>query len=384
MYIFTPYSRHCIIEDDFKIVKKSLKSNYLTNGKYLLSFENKFRKYVGSKYSVACSNGTAGIYIAYKSLNLNKTSVIIIPAINFLAAFNMANFVGSKIYLADVDPDSGQMTPATLIECIKKNNLKKIDLVVTMYNGGCPLNANKIFTLKKKYKFKILEDACHALGTNYIDTKSKVGSCRFSDICVFSFHPQKTITTGEGGMVTTNSKEFFRKMLIFRNHGIERKINTKNYFNWKYTLKNPSFNFRLSEINCALGYSQLKRVNSFIKKRRKIAKIYNLFFSKNINIALQFFKDNLNYSAWHLYFIKIKKTSKIKRDNLMQKLFRKGILTQVHYIPIFLQPKYAKLKKNNQFKGAMEFYKQTLSIPIYPNLSIKKVKSISNIINKST
>ena len=145
----TPYSRHSIFKNDFQIVKKSMRSDHLTNGDYLKKFEQKFRKFVGSKYSVACSNGTAGIFIAYKSLNLKKNSVVIIPAINFLAAFNMANFLKCKIFIADVDKNSGQMTPDGLINCIRKNKLKKIDLVVTMYNGGCPLNAKEFFRLKK-------------------------------------------------------------------------------------------------------------------------------------------------------------------------------------------------------------------------------------------
>ena len=380
----TPYSRHSIFKNDFQIVKKSMRSDHLTNGDYLKKFEQKFRKFVGSKYSVACSNGTAGIFIAYKSLNLKKNSVVIIPAINFLAAFNMANFLKCKIFIADVDKNSGQMTPDGLINCIRKNKLKKIDLVVTMYNGGCPLNAKEFFRLKKKYKFKILEDACHALGANYINTKNKIGSCKFSDICVFSFHPQKTITTGEGGMITTNSKKCLRNMLIFRNHGIERKKNTKSNFNWKYIMKDPSFNFRLSELNCALGFSQLDKIPLFVKKRKEIAKIYNKIFEKNKCIKTLPQKHLKLSNAWHLYFIQINKLSKINRDTLMQKLYKRGILTQVHYIPIFLQPKYFKLKKKEKFVGAMNFFKDTVSIPIYPKLSLKEVKNIGDLINKLT
>ncbi len=380
----TPYSRHYLFKKDFRIVKKSMQSDYLTNGSYLINFENKFKKFVGSKYSVACSNGTAGIYIAYKSLNLKKDSVVIIPAINFLAAFNMANFLDCKIFIADVDENTGQMTPSGLLNCIKKNKLKKIDLVVTMYNGGCPLNAKEFFKLKKKFKFKILEDACHALGANYINTKSRVGSCKFSDICVFSFHPQKTITTGEGGMVTTNNKKYFKQMLIHRNHGIERKSSTKRYFNWRYVVKNPSFNFRLSELNCALGFAQLDKVSLFIKKRVEIAKIYNKIFESNKCIEKFPQKYSKLSNAWHLYFIKIKKSSKIKRDILMQKLYRKGILSQVHYIPIFLQPKYVKLKKQDKFIGAMKFFNETISIPIYPKLSLREVRKIGSVVNKLT
>lgn len=378
---YIPYSKQTISKKDIKLVNKSLHSNFLTGGKYLNILEKKFNKYVGSKYALACSSGTSAIFIAFKTLGLNEKSKVVIPAINFLASFNIADILKSKIYIADVDENTGQMTPRTLSDCIKKNKLKKIDLVITMYNGGCPLNAEEFFKLKKKYKFKILEDACHALGANYINSlKYKVGSCKFSDMCVFSLHPQKTITSGEGGIITTNKKKYYKKILIFRNHGIERKNNTKSFFHWKYIVNHSSFNFRLSEINCALAISQLNRINLFLKNRKKIAKQYEILFKKNKNIILPFEHHKFN-NAWHLFFLQIKKTSVFKRDRLIQWLYRKNILTQVHYIPIFYQPKYKYLKKNGRFAGAVTFFKRTISIPIFPELSYKKVKYISKQIN---
>jgi|TARA_Y100000389_G_scaffold102412_1_gene99240 dTDP-4-amino-4,6-dideoxygalactose transaminase len=381
---FIPYSRHYITQKDINIVKKSLQSDYLTNGYYLELFEKKIKNFTGSKYSVACSNGTAGIFMAYKALNLNKNSIIIIPAINFLAAFNMAAFLNSKIYIADIDSETGQMTPENVVDCLKKNNLKKVDLVVTMYNGGCPLNAEGFFKLKKKYKFQLMEDACHALGAKYTHTqKHKIGSCRYADICVFSLHPQKTISSGEGGIVTTNNEKIYKRLKKFRNHGMERNISTKKKFHWKYSIKEPSFNFRLSEINCALACSQLNKISFLLKERKKIAEIYIKLFKENKNLVIpnHYFKYN---SAWHLFFIHIKKTSKISRDKLIQKLYKNNILTQVHYIPIFLQPKYRYLKRKFNFLGSKKFYSETISLPIFPNLSLKKVKLIAKIVNKHT
>ena len=379
-----PYSRHMIDIKDIDYVKKSLLADNLTNGKFLNLLENKLKKYVKSKHAVACSNGTAGIYISYKAIGIKKNSVIIIPSINFLAAFNMATILGAKIFLADVDSSSGQMSPLDLENCIKKNKLKKIDLVVTMYNGGCPLHARKFFELKKKYKFKILEDACHALGASYDNhINDKVGCCKYSDISVFSLHPQKTITAGEGGAVTTNNNLYYKKLLLFRNHGIIRKKSNKNFYFWKYIVKEPSFNFRLSEINCALAFSQLNKITSFVKKREKIAKAYLYFFKNNKNIVFPNYYNNCN-SAWHLFFVKLKNNSKIKRDKLIQFLYKKKIFTQVHYIPIFFQPKFKKLRRNYKFDGAKSFYNKTLSIPIFPKLSLLKVKKIAYEINKLT
>jgi UDP-4-amino-4,6-dideoxy-N-acetyl-beta-L-altrosamine transaminase len=381
---YLSYGKQKISEDDVKAVVNTLKSNFLTSGPKVNEFEEKFKNFVGSKYSVCCTNGTSALHIAFKAINLVSGDNIILPSINFIAAANMAKNLGAKIFLADVDPLTGQMTPENLLECVKKNNIKKVKAICTMYNGGLPLNAEKFFKIKKKLKCYLIEDACHALGGKYSLQKNiKVGSCKFSDISIFSFHPLKSITSGEGGMLTTNNIKFKNFAEKFRNHGIEKKIK-KNKNNWSYEIVHTGFNYRLTDIQCALGISQLKKLNNFIYKRNKIAKIYNNLFKKNHLIIKNTNKNNQDIkSAWHLYIININfKKLNISKEKFIQILHSKNIGVQIHYIPTFLQPNFKNLKKNKvKFKGAKSFFKSALSLPIYQSLNEREVKEIAKIIN---
>ena len=222
---FIPYGRQSIDKSDIQSVTKALKSKYLTTGPLTRVFEQKFKNYVSSKHAVTCSSGTSALHLALLSINVKKGDVVILPVINFIASINMTHILGAKIYFADVNKFDGQMTPETLQMCIKQNNLKKIKAVVTMYNGGCPNNAKEFFKLKKKYNFFLIEDACHALGAKYDNsTNSRVGSCKYSDLATFSLHPIKSITTGEGGIISTNKKDLFKKINLLKNHGIFKKI----------------------------------------------------------------------------------------------------------------------------------------------------------------
>ena len=380
------YGKQKISKDDVKAVVKTLNSNFLTSGPKVKEFEKKFKNFVGSKYSVSCTNGTSALHIAFKAINLCNGDNIILPSINFIAAANMAKNLGAEIFLADVDPLTGQMTPENLLECIKKNNIKKVKAVCTMYNGGLPLNADKFFKIKKKLKCYLIEDACHALGAKYSLKKNvKVGSCKFSDISTFSFHPVKSITSGEGGMLTTNNLKFKNFAEKFRNHGIEKKIEKKRN-NWSYEVVHSGFNYRLSDLQCALGISQLKKLNNFVNKRKQISKIYNKLF-KNNHLIIK--STNKNYqdiqSAWHLYIININfKKMNISKEKLIQTLHSKNIGVQVHYIPTFFQPNFKDLKKNKvKFKGAKSFFKSALSLPIYQSLKDQEVKKIAKIINST-
>ena len=219
-----PYGKQTISEKDTKNVLKTIRSEFLTTGPTTKIFEEKFSERVGSKFAISCSSGTSALHLCFMSINLKKKDVVILPVINFIASINMSHIMGARIFFADVDKKTGQMTPKTLEKCIKINKINKIKAVVTMYNGGNPNNAREFFKIKKKYKFILIEDACHSLGGKYAISKNlKVGSCKFSDLTTFSLHPVKSITTGEGGMITTNDKKLQKKILILRNHGILRK-----------------------------------------------------------------------------------------------------------------------------------------------------------------
>ena len=224
--INTPYGRQYIDKSDIKAVSKTLKNNIITNGEQSKNFELKLNKYLGSKYSVVCNSGTSGLYLAMLSIGIKENDVVIMPSVNFVASFNVAKTLGAKVYLCDIDYRTGQATPDDIENCCKRFKLKKVKAIIVMYLGGYPQNVENFYKLKKKYKSFIIEDACHAFGSYYIHRGKKinVGSCKHADLSVFSFHPLKTITTGEGGAVTTNSKKLSERLLILRSLGIKKKI----------------------------------------------------------------------------------------------------------------------------------------------------------------
>ena len=203
-----PYGRQYIDKKDLSAVQQSLRNEKITTGAYVEKFEKKINQFLKCKYSVSCNSGTSALFLAFKAIDLNKNDKVIMPSINFISSYNIAKVFGAQIFLADVDKSTGQMTPDDIEDCCKKFKLKNVKALVVMYNGGYPQNADKFFKLKKKYGFKIIEDACHALGAEYVFKKKiyKIGSCKHSDISTFSFHPLKTITTGEGGLITSNKK----------------------------------------------------------------------------------------------------------------------------------------------------------------------------------
>ena len=249
-----------------------------------------------------------------------------------------------------------------------------------MYLGWNPDNIKNFYYLKKKYNFYLLEDACHALGSSYIYNGKiyNVGSCIHSDICIFSLHPLKTITSGEGGIVATNNLDIFNSLIKLKNNGIDRKDYKKkiNFPHWLYDIKYPGLNYRLSDINCSLGYSQLKKINKFISKRKKIAKKYIKFFNKFSNIINYRSFESGKYSSWHLFIILIdfEKINK-KKGDLLNYLLKNNIIAQQHYIPIYKYSFYKSLSKK-KFDGAEKYYKKTVSLPIYFNLTIKQVDYI--------
>ena len=286
-----------------KLTGKEKQSARRMKAKQVASRNRQKTKYLKSKYSFTCSSGTAAIHLAFLSIGLKKGDNIIMPAVNFIAAYNLAKIMGANIFLADVDPVTGQMTSKNLTNCIKKNKIKRIKAFLTMYLGGHPENIVKFYELKNFFKCFYIEDACHALGAEYKfkNKMYKVGSCKHCDISTFSLHPLKTITTGEGGIITTGKKEISKKISLLRSHGL---LKNKKFY-WKYNSNFPGLNYRLSDINSALGISQLKKITSFLKKRSDIAKRYSLGFEKYKNyISLPSYNDK-SKSSWHLFLIAI-------------------------------------------------------------------------------
>ena len=374
-----PYGKQFIDKKDIRMVANSLTNDLITTGPYVKKFENKLNNFFKSKYSFACSSGTAAIHLAMLSINLKPNDVILMPAVNFIASYNIAKILNLKVYLVDVDEFRGQITPNKVLECIKDNKLSKIKALLVMFHGGYPEHIKEFYDIKKKYNFYIIEDACHALGSKYKYNKKlfKVGSCKHSDISTFSLHPVKTLTTGEGGVITTNNPKIAKNITLFRSHGMIR--NKKKY--WNYDIISHGFNYRISDINCALGLSQLKKINFFLEKRDKIFKKYFKSFKNfNVNLKLPQYSKNI-YPSFHLFLIHIL-FNKLKnsKDHFLKYLNDNNITGQYHYIPIYKFSVYS--DKKITLKGAEKYYKNTVSIPIFVNLNMKNqnkiIKTIKN------
>lgn len=374
------YGRQNISVKDIKNVKLALNSEIITTGNYVRKFEDSLKKYFNSKFVLTCSSGTAALHLAIQSIGIKKNDNVIIPIINFSALSNILFLQGkAKVHFADVDPQTGQVTPQTITQCIKKNNIKKVKAIFTMYLSGSPNNIVQFYRLKKRLNCLLIEDACHALGASYKFNKNKyrVGSAKHADISTFSFHPVKSITTGEGGAISFNKKSIYQFSKILRSHGIIRK--NKKY--WDYNIKVPGLNYRLSDINCSLGLSQLNRLKEFIKKRRYLVSLYKKYLGDIKNIKISNI-DHLNFSSWHLLILLFDFT-KIKKDrkNLINYLNKQNIYPQIHYIPLYNFSFYKFIKKKD-FPNAEKFYKNCLSLPIHTKLAIKDVRIISNHVKK--
>ena len=367
-----PYGRQYIDKKDLSAVQQSLRNEKITTGAYVEKFEKKINQFLKCKYSVSCNSGTSALFLAFKAIDLNKNDKVIMPSINFISSYNIAKLFGAQIFLADVDKSTGQMTPDDIEECCKKFKLKNVKALVVMYNGGYPQNADKFFKLKKKYGFKIIEDACHALGAEYVFKKKiyKIGSCKHSDISTFSFHPLKTITTGEGGAFTTNDKKLYKRAELFRSHGILRnKIK-----HWTYKINNAGFNYRLSELNCALGVSQLENINQILSKREKLKRLYISKF-KSLKNIIKLPKYEKCISSNHLFLILINfKKIKSSKNKFFLFMKNKGIYLQQHYIPIYKLISHKIAKKN--FPNTEKYFEQSVSLPIHFDISVKDINKV--------
>lgn len=389
---FFYYGKHYLDNNDVKNLVKTAKSGYLTQGPKILQSEKIIAKYVGAKYAVAVSSCTAGLHLAAKVLGASHNKNILTSPISFVATSNSAFYCGAKPFFSDIDNETINLDPLKLSSTYVKKN--KIKIIIPVHFGGLPSDMEKISYFAKKNNLKVIEDAAHALGSTYIN-KQKVGSCEFSDITVFSFHPVKIIAAGEGGMITTNSEYYYNQLMRYRTHGISQK--PKKLFNkkfgydgnqknlWFYEMVDLGYHYRQTDLHSSLIVSQMEKIESFLKRRSEIANKYDLAFSKNPNIEIVQ-KKFRNLSAKHLYIVKINfKKIKKSRNLLMRQLLDHNIQTQVHYIPIPIHPYYWKLGYNlSNLPNSKNYYNLCLSLPIHYNLKNNELNYIINSVNELT
>lgn len=372
---FIPYGRQFIDEEDIQSVVEVLKSDFITQGPIVKSFAENLSNKLNCKYATATNSATSALQIAYLSLGLSKNDILWTSPNTFVATTNAALHCGAKVDFIDIDPDTYNIDLNKLKEKLEiarnKNQLPKIITFVHFAGHSCPME--EIYNLSLIYSFKIVEDASHAVGSFY--REYAVGSCKFSDITVLSFHPVKIITTGEGGVATTNNPKLHEIMSSLVSHGVERR---NSYLKddqideiWNYEQFRLGFNFRITDIQAALGLSQLKKLDKFVEKRNFIAEKYNEAF-KDLPIKIPFVsKDNL--SSFHLYPIRVNSKN---RKNLYESLLKENIMVNLHYIPVYRHHYYQKMGFPKGYCPEAELYfKEVISLPIFPSL-IKKDQEI--------
>lgn len=383
-----PYGKQEILESDIKAVVETLKSPLITQGPKVKAFEEAIAQKTKAHYALAFNSATSALHCAVLALGFKKKDWLWSTPISFVASTNCALYCGGRVDFVDIDTKTYNLDANLLEKKLKKTPKHKLPKVlVAVHFGGQSCDMEKIYALSLQYGFKIIEDASHALGGNYKGIP--IGSCKFSDITIFSFHPVKIITTAEGGMVTTNNPCYYKKMEMLRTHGITKEVsdfkkfkNSKNPPAWYYEQQMLGFNYRMSELHAALGLSQLERLDAYVAKRNELALAYNQALV-DLELTLPFV-ESYNYSAFHLYPILLNKQSGIEQKALFDIFLKAGIGVQVHYIPIYLQPFYARLGfKKGDFKRAEAYYKHTISLPLFPSMTKSEQESVIAILKQN-
>jgi len=379
---FIPYGKQWINQEDIDSVVSVLKSDWLTTGPMVDKFEKAFADYVGSKYAVAVSSGTAALHTAAFAAGISKGDEVITTPMTFAASANCVLYQGGKPVFADIDKKTYNINPNE----IEKKITKKTKAIIPVDYTGQPCELDVINEIAEKQNLTVIEDASHAVGAKY--KGKKIGS--ISDLSIFSFHPVKHMTTGEGGMITTDSKELYGKMLLFRNHGItknEDDFNSKSDGNWFYEQQLLGFNYRITDLQCALGLSQLKKIDEFIKRRREIVKKYNDSFEKVEEITIPVHPEYIDPS-WHLYVIQLNlEKLLIDRKKVFDQLRKNKVGVQVHYIPVYFHPYYQKLGyKKGLCPNAEWLYTRSISLPLFPKMNDNDVdfviETVKNVVNR--
>jgi UDP-4-amino-4,6-dideoxy-N-acetyl-beta-L-altrosamine transaminase len=363
-----PYGKQHITEEDIEEVTKTLKSDFLTQGPKIKEFEERFADYTGAKYAVAVSNGTAALHLSALALKVDQNSKVITTPITFSATANCIRYCGGEVVFADIDPATALIDINKVQRLLASSSRGTYQGIIPVDFAGYPVNLEILRELADEYGLWILEDACHAPGGYFTDSRriqQKCGNGVYADLSIFSFHPVKHITCGEGGMITTNNNDLYEKLLILRTHGITKnpELLHENHGGWYYEMQELGYNYRLPDINAALGISQLKRAEEGLERRIAIAKKYDQAFS---HAGIQLIKPPGNYRhAYHLYVIQV-----ANRKGLYDYLKKHLIFSQVHYIPVHMQPYYYALGyKAECFPNANAYYQKCLSLPMFPALT---------------
>ena len=363
-----PYGRQNIDESDIKAIIKVLRSDWLTQGPKVLEFERSLAKYCGAKYAAVCSSGTAALHLAYLAAGLKHNDGVITTPNTFAATTNMLLVVGAKPIFCDIRIDTYNIDESKIKNLINKNT----KAIVPVHFAGQPCELKKIKQIAEKYRLTIIEDACHALGAKY--KGKKIGSCQYSDLAVFSFHPVKSITTGEGGAILTNNKKYYEKLISLRSHGIHKDEKGKN------VMTELGYNYRMTDIQTGLGISQLTKLDGFVKARRQVVGWYEKEL-KNIKEIILPQELKGNFSDWHIYVIRTFNSK--DRDKLTAHLKSNGVGVNFHYPAVYAHPYY----QQNGFKSVKlaneEIYQSScLTLPCYPGLTENQVKFVAGLIKK--
>lgn len=380
-----PYGRQNITEKDINAVTETLQSDFLTQGPKIEEFEKAFAKYIGCKYAVAINNGTAALHLCAMALNVNENTNVITTPITFAASANCVRYCGGNVYFADINPDTFTIDIKKLEELISSKPKGFFSGIIPVDFAGYAVNQEEIKKIADNHKLWIIEDACHAPGGYFTDSQNNnqlCGNCKFADMAIFSFHPVKHIACGEGGMITTNDEKLYKKLLLLRTHGITKspELLEENHGGWYYEMQTLGYNYRLTDFQAALGITQLERADEGLKKRKEIAKKYELIFKNEKRILKQ--SGFVPGHAYHLYIIEV-----VNRKELYDYLRSKNIFCQVHYIPVHTMPYYKNLgHKKGDFPIAEDYYSKCLSLPMYPTLTKEEqeyvISTVLEFLNK--
>lgn len=380
-----PYGRQWIDEDDIDAVVAALKSDFLTTGPKIPEFEQAFSKITGAAETVVCANGTAALHLAALAAGLGPGDAAIVPSVTFLATANGPHYTGAEIIFADVDPQTGLMRPQDLEEALSCAGKLTPKAVFPVDLAGRCADLPALSRIAKQHGLSVVADSCHSVGGTYVSRNGElvpVGSCADADMTTFSFHPVKTLTMGEGGAITTNNRAFAERMRTARHHGM---VARPDLGPWCYDMPDVGYNYRATDLQCALGLSQLAKLEMFVRRRRELAALYDALLADLSPVIRTPVPVSKGEAAWHLYAVRIDfEALGISREDLVAGLRGYGVGTQVHYIPVHSQPYYAQRYGTIELPGAEAYYRHTLSLPLYPAMTEQDVQKVVQAIRQIT